>query len=83
MAVQAGQLEDDGDESQVGKREPETINPRFSASRSGAAEKLTTPSVANFSILVRWYFVSPAKRSSRWKLTPTWRNPIQLNIPRT
>ena len=44
---------------------PETANPIFNAKRSGAAEKLTIPSVANFTILPSGYFVSPAKRSSR------------------
>ena len=41
------------------------------------------PSVANLSIFRSGYFVSPAKRSSRRNGTPTWRKPIQLNIPRT
>ena len=43
----------------------ETKKPRFSATRSGADEKLITPVVAKRSIFRSGYFVSPAKRSCR------------------
>jgi hypothetical protein len=44
---------------------PETTKPSARASRNGALEKLTMPSIPNFIIFPSGNFVSPAKRSSR------------------
>ena len=79
----AGELRDEREDADDERERRERGSPPFSARRSGAFEKLTRPSAARRSDLRNEYFGSPAKRSGRLYGTPIWRNPTQLNMPRT